>query len=710
MLFLCISNTSYISALDNDEIPTIKRLLEVPEIEEKGPEFVIGKKKRCKPRGEGDATSSKNVTKRKCEKKCGKDAQCSAFEYFVKNDAVTKCTLFSHRTVRLKKSRNKSVLCAVKIRSTPIPSDAPSAVPSAKPSASSSSAPSKRPSRLPSAPPSSSPSATPSDGPSDPPSAPPSAVPSEAPSPAPSAAPSATPGPRAAWMSGKHGVGYRVPGGAHYGTVNFDAAQIAAQIADTPVSHFIFGLSSGAAGDRYLSPHPVFTELGMKAATPKDVDTNVWTSWNPDSVNVDLAALDDIDVFDAFLTAMDRIGVKVIAYLSAQGPAMLNHGEGHAFDHPDSQVGFLTGGFFVDSSPEACQSLAGVDKCSPSVRKWVRWVAQEYGIDPYNFDDAYVEGSALNLALKEAYADVVIDHYAEKFGRRLAGWWFDSGRYGHRAKILAAIRKHNPDAAVAYNQGVKIPLRNNNGPDEDFTFGHMTAHKGGLNPPDGCYNYGMVLSAESSLDGYVYAGVTPSADYSNEQTASNPYVAPGFQIGYVPDARPSLAHVYLPAQELWNSGELVWNDRQAAEWMHRILRAKGAFTWAVRRMGCGGCSWENQSLINPPDFEFLKRVYTLLPTIEEYQFNATNCDCLSELGTSGNLSWGCGYEPPEDQCKNDDAWSFIFSGRPKACGWVCKAPASSAASRCRTDYANGDGKNAIEACPYCCKTSCPGYS
>mmetsp|Transcript_26406 Transcript_26406/g.60840 ORF Transcript_26406/g.60840 Transcript_26406/m.60840 type:complete len:95 (+) Transcript_26406:142-426(+) len=72
MLFLCISNTSYISALDNDEIPTIKRLLEVPEIEEKGPEFVIGKKKRCKPRGEGDATSSKNVTKRKCEKSAGR--------------------------------------------------------------------------------------------------------------------------------------------------------------------------------------------------------------------------------------------------------------------------------------------------------------------------------------------------------------------------------------------------------------------------------------------------------------------------------------------------------------------------------------------------------------------------------------------------------------------------------------------------------------
>lgn len=512
-------------------------------------------------------------------------------------------------------------------------------------------------------------------------------------------------------MSGKHGVGYRVPGGAHYATKNFDASKIANQIKDTPISYFIMGLSSGAFGDRYLSPNPIFDKLDIKAATPKDVDTDLYTPWNPDSKYVNLTAYEDIDVFDDFLTEMEKVDVKVIAYLSAQGPAMLKHGEGTAFDHPDYAVGFNTGGFFVDNSAEVCQNLSGVDKCSPSVRKWVNWVAQNYTVDPYNFDDTYKVGSALNLALKDAYASIIVESYAKKFGDRIAGFWFDGGEYGDRDKIVAAVRKHNPNAAIAYNNGISIPLRNNNGVHEDFTCGHMTPIKAGANPPDGCYNYGMVLSAESSINGYVFAGVSPPNDYSDSMTTPNPYIQPGFEIKYTPDSNPSLAHVYLPAQENWNNGKLVWNDRQAAEWVHRITSAKGAFTWAPRRSGCGDCDggFLDQSSINLPDMEFLKRVYALLPITDGYQFNATNCDCLSEFGTSGNLSWGCKYIKPEPKCENDAGWSFLFSGRPKSCGWICKAAATSPSSRCKSSFIGIGDKNAIDACPYCCDINCDGY-
>lgn len=62
-------------------------------------------------------------------------------------------------------------------------------------------------------------------------------------------------------------------------------------------------------------------------------------------------------------------------------------------------------------------------QCSPSARKWVHWVATNFTYPPmaYNFADVYVDGSALNLAAKQAYADVIVGHYAERFGDRIAG-------------------------------------------------------------------------------------------------------------------------------------------------------------------------------------------------------------------------------------------------------------------------------------------------
>ena len=459
-------------------------------------------------------------------------------------------------------------------------------------------------------------------------------------------------------MSGEHGISYRVPGGTNFMTKNFDAAALAHQIKDLPITYFIFGLSSGAAGDRYLAPHPKFKELGMRAVTPKDVDTTTYhysNNNNDESQNLNLEEYDDIDVFDDFLTEMAKINVKVIAYLNAEGPAKLKHGEDSAFDYTynstfnKNRAGFNTGGYFVNSSVAACQELDGVNECSPSARKWIKWVAQKYDI-PYIFSDAYVDGSQLNKALKHAYANIVVEHYAEKYGNRIAGFWFDAGAYGNSTEIFAAVRRHNPDAAIAYNgAGAKIPLQNNNVQGEDFTSGHMTplvASGGKTNPPDGCYNYGLVLSAESSIDGYVYAGVEPSTNLALTTTTLNPYIDPSFKIQYTQDLNPSLAHVYLPAQEKWNSGDLIWNDSQASEWMDRITSAKGAFTWAVRRSGCGGCTilnYYDQSTIHHEDFQFLKRVYSSLPlpSSHEYQFNATNCDCLSESGTSEALSWGC---------------------------------------------------------------------
>ena len=118
----------------------------------------------------------------------------------------------------------------------------------------------------------------------------------------------------------------------------------------------------------------------------------------------------------------------------------------------------------------------------------------------------------------------------------------------------------------------------------------------------------MVLSAESSHYGYVHEHVSSSVDLGHTTTTPNPYIQPGFEIKYTPDSKPSLAHVYVPAQETWNSGDLISNDTQAAEWEQLITSKKGDFTWAVRYSSCAGCdATSSQATINPPDLEFLKK-------------------------------------------------------------------------------------------------------
>jgi len=688
---------------------------------------------RCKKRG-----IDKTRANASCQDACNTCSCKDSSTWYKKGSGFKTCDWVQKKIIKRCKKKgvdgtkakdNCRLACGTCIRdnATSSPTLSPTTSPTASPTTSPTT-PNDVPNSMPSTMPSIFPSGVPSDLPSSQSSGVPSVLPSIIPSALPSVVPSSKPStllsnlptissnvPRAAWMSQKHGIGYRLPGGTNYASWKYNATEFAEQIKDTPISYVIVGLSSGASGDRYLSPCPIFNLAGIRANTPKDMDLINYNLINPESKTVDLGQFDDIDVFDDILAAMDKINVNVIAYMGAQGPAMLKAGEAFAFDHPSYAVGKNTGGYLVDNSITVCESLGATAEekylCAPSVRKWVNWVAQRYNISDHLFSDTYVTNSPLQVALKDAYANILLDHYAKHFGIRIAGFWFDQGMYGDKNKIIATIRKHNPNAVIAYNYGAKIPLRNNNPTPsldsdlgEDFTFGHMTPHKSGANPPDGCYNYGMVLSAESSSDGYVYNSVSPSKDLS--QSTSNPYTSNEFLITYEKQGSPSLAHVYLPFQEFWNSGNLIWNERQAAEWMYRVINSKGAFTWAVRRAGCAGCSGSSQSLIEPDDFEILKRIYKLLPITDSLQFNSTNCDCLAEFEPS--LGWGCAYNPPSDECKNyqdqnGDDWEFPYSPtKYKNCGWVCKG----FNSRCLETYIGTDGVNAKNACKSCCDSDC----
>ena len=263
----------------------------------------------------------------------------------------------------------------------------------------------------------------------------------------------------------------------------------------------------------------------------------------------------------------------------------------------------------------------------------------------------------------------------------------------------------------------------------------MVPHQTNTNPVDGCYNYGLVLSTEASINGYVYPQVTPANyDLSQPQT-SNPYVEPNFSISYTETTskEASLAHTFIPTSQSWNGGSnIVWNVDQATEWMKRALDANGAWTWNVRRRGCSGCTTEgtNPSEINYPDVRFLKSVYAGLPggsnpISNDYYYNATNCDCVSSNPEGTNRGFGCAVPPPlPEQCQNGD-FRTVVKGSDKGCNFICKNicgwctgpvgpfpdnynynlyPDGSKA-RCFTYYDADTGIRADAACK-CCSSEC----
>ena len=247
----------------------------------------------------------------------------------------------------------------------------------------------------------------------------------------------------------------------------------------------------------------------------------------------------------------------------------------------------------------------------------------------------------------------------------------------------------------------------------------MVPHQTGTNPVDGCYNYGLILSAEASKNGYVYPQVSPANTDLSQPQSSNPYVDPNFSISYTETSpnEASLAHVFMPTSETWNGGlRIVWNVDQATEWMKRVVDSNGAWTWNVRRRGCAGCTTEgtNPSEINYPDVEFLKAVYAGLPggsnpISNDYYYNATNCDCVSSNPDGTNRGFGCAVPPPiPNQCQNED----FSTSDGKGCTFICKnicgwgtGPITTSTHRCFTQYDVDTGKRADQACK-CCTSEC----
>ncbi len=307
--------------------------------------------------------------------------------------------------------------------------------------------------------------------------------------------------PKAQWMSGGWGIGFRFKADDKADIDSWDADILADQIAQMPgVSYVIFNLSDAAHGDAYIAPHSVLSVL-TPSATP--------TSPDADPMN-------GRDLFMDMALAFKARGIKVIAYCATQGPAMLKHGAEKAFDALENSDGTYT---------------------SVAMDNWAAYVTQEYGDTT---DDSY----------KKAYAEVIINEYAKRYTTLIDGWWFDHAGLGNIPLLHQTVKTYNPDAVCTFNDGQKIPLINNNPGYEDYTFGHPNPIA--QTPSNSDVNLPMLTSIEDTAEGYFEA-----------------------------DGKWSLGHMFIPIQEKWNAGALVWTQEQGSDWMGRCLKAGGAWTWNV---------------------------------------------------------------------------------------------------------------------------------
>ena len=223
--------------------------------------------------------------------------------------------------------------------------------------------------------------------------------------------------------------------------------------------------------------------------------------------NVDPGSCAERDLFGELATAFQAEGYKVLVYMATEGPAKLKHGLDHG-------------------------------RGAQSVAKWKAWVKQQYGKDDVD-------------TLKKAYAEVIVREFAQRYGTKIDGWWFDHASFGNIELIHRELTQANPNAVIAFNCG-KLGITENSHPDyEDYTFGHPTPLR--RVPANSKNNLSMVTSIEETENGFC-----------------------------MKDGKASLGHMFMPMKNRWNSGaDVVWPEEQAVDWMQRVMTAGGAWTWNV---------------------------------------------------------------------------------------------------------------------------------
>ncbi|MHC4988935.1 MAG: Ig-like domain-containing protein, partial [Planctomycetota bacterium] len=149
----------------------------------------------------------------------------------------------------------------------------------------------------------------------------------------------------------------------------------------------------------------------------------------------------------------------------------------------------------------------------------------------------------------DGVVEYLIKYYAQKFGDKIDGWWFDgSSQFNETQKqeVKDAVRSGNPNAVVTYGTHML----------QDFQGGHPTLRT--IAPHWSYdYNYRMITRIETG---------------------------PWLDIDYLPVAGPAdgfLGHTFMAMQANWTGGSLAFPAWQAADWCSRVVNAGGMHSWAI---------------------------------------------------------------------------------------------------------------------------------
>jgi hypothetical protein len=356
---------------------------------------------------------------------------------------------------------------------------------------------------------------------------------------------------KADWMQGNWGVSYRIPGGdisysgSHVAEYNVRAA--VEQISAIPGLKWVqINLTNGASGDLFIVP---VTEV--EAINPLSAPNSYNDLYDP--------TIPGMDLFDQLAQAFKAKGIKVIAYIATQGPGMLKHGAENSMDH--------------DKSIPNCKSTApkitdanNQVYCSANMNRWRDYVLEQY------------PSSSLYRSFELAMVNIV-ETLSLRYGNTIDGWWFDHSGFGDSELLHTAALAGNNDAAVAFNEGDKVPLVNNPDTLDDYTFGHPTPIGSEVSSDD--KNLPMLTSIEATLDG-ILPGTGNDVD--------------------------SVGHMFMPLQESWNGGTVVFSEAKGSDWLNRALKAGGAYTWALSQDSIDALGGGGARLISEPQVKMLERM------------------------------------------------------------------------------------------------------
>jgi len=377
-------------------------------------------------------------------------------------------------------------------------------------------------------------------------------------------------------MQGNWGVSYRIPGGdtAYSGSVVDDYQVKAAvdKIAAIPGLKWVqLNLTNGAFGDRFIVP-----VAEVEAINPLSAPNSINDLFDP--------TLPGSDLFEQIALGLQAKGIKVVAYIATQGPAMLKHGAEKSMDFDDS--------ILDPSDGSACKELRPTVEdddtqvyCSANMNRWRDHVLAHY------------PSTSLHRSFELAMVNIV-ETLSTRYGSLIDGWWFDHSTFGDSALLHNAALSGNSTAIVSFNEGDKVPLVNNPDTLEDYTFGHPTPLASSVASDN--KNLPMLTSIEATVDG-VFTGVNDDVD--------------------------ALGHMFMPLQQAWNGGTVVFSEAKGTDWLNRALKAGGTLTWALSQEG--NVSQGEARVLSEPQTKMLTRM----------QFNIAQQLHLSLDGADGYTTY-----------------------------------------------------------------------